>query len=290
MKTSKDTLIAHHRLNPPPGEDLFRVHEEVLNEHGPPNVLFIGSSHVSRLGAYIKNRHTTKKTRDLMANTRCIGVGGVEWWNVQDHIKGIGLPNNKQHLGNQWLQYRASGFHPHFVTLWLGSNDCDDLDMMTRHAWFSTVDPSARREKVISIMNEWFDNLIPFIHNFLVELNVRIPGCIIKYVPIFPRPWWSAYTHRFASSLDKYLLLCLSQIYRIRQLPVKHIFKYYKRVPIIKDLRDMVQEGLTEADKTHLNQWGYQVFCSSVMSPLLHAWAVAKHETVSIEECRERNN
>ena len=107
-----------------------------------------------------------------MARSHCIGIGGVKWWNVQDHIKGIGLPTNKQHLGNQWLQYRALGFHPHFVTLWLGSNDCEDVDMMTRHAWFNTADPTSCRGKVIDIMNEWFDSLTPFIDSFLVELNL----------------------------------------------------------------------------------------------------------------------
>ena len=57
-------------------------------------------------------------------------------------------------------------------------------------------------------------------------------------------------------------------------------------MPIIKDMHDLVQEGLTEPDQTHLNQWGYEVFCSSVMSPLLHIWAATSREVVKIEDCQ----
>ena len=77
-------------------------------------------------------------------------------------------------------------FHPHYVTLLVGSNDVDDLDTYKKHIWFTTIDASERRKRAIKAMNEWIEALTPFIDDFLVELDNRIPGCSVKYVPIFP--------------------------------------------------------------------------------------------------------
>ena len=130
--------------------------------------------------------------------------------------------------------------------------------------------------KVIEVMNTWFDAITPLIDEFILELNFRIPNCSIKYIPIFPRPWWSPYAHRFAHSLDKYVLLKIGREYRIRALPVRRLFVHYKKVPILKDLRDIVHPGLTEQDDTHLCSWGYQIFVLNVMSPLLHNFHIVR--------------
>ena len=219
----------------------------------------------------------------MLHHTYYMGLGGAKWWGLKDHLKGIGLPKGKEYLKNQWLPYRLSGFHPHYTVLWIGSNDVDDLDTLTKHVWFTTEDPSQRREKVVNVMNEWFDALTPLIDEFLLELTFRIPGCVIKYIPIFPRPWWSPYAHRFAHSLDKYILLKAGRDYRIRSLPVRRLFSHYKQIPIIKDLRDIVHPGLTEQDDTHLSSWGYQIFVLNMMSPLLHNFHDIREE-VQISE------
>ena len=162
-------------------------------------MLFVGSSHVAWLEKFRNDRHTPKKFKNLLRHTQYLGVGGVKWWCLKNNLKGIGLPDHKQHLGNQWLNFRASNFHPHYVCLWVGSNDDDKVDTMTKYVWFSNK-PEDRREKVIDMMNKWFEALTPHIDEFLIELSIRPPGSSIKYIPIFPRPWWSPYTHRFAQS------------------------------------------------------------------------------------------
>ncbi len=132
VKSPRDMKTAIARLRPHDSDNPLVFHRDHLHQFGVPNVLFIGSSHVSRLKKFVNNRNTPLIIRNLMANTYQMGVGGVKWWSLSQNLRGEELEDKKKHLGNQWDAFHADDFHPHFVTLWIGSNDCDDLDLVTK--------------------------------------------------------------------------------------------------------------------------------------------------------------
>ena len=121
-------------------------------------------------------------------------------------------------------------------------------------------------------MEQWFTDLEPCMEEFLAELAMRIPGVKIRYVKIMPRPSWSEYGRRFAERLDNHVVNGIGRIYRIRMCQAPHMYKYRLKLESKPGMTDSVLRGLLDKYGVHMNMWGYSVFATSVVVPILHNW------------------
>ncbi len=165
----------------------------------------------------------------------------------------------------------------------------DNLDLVTKKKWFTIKNVSSCKEAIYNIMLTWFEQLTPHIDNFFAELHIRIPGNEIHYIRIFPRPWWSALTRKFADRLDKYILLQLGHICHVKKFKVKELYQYKKKLPKACGITDHIHAGLTEMDQTQLSIWGYRVFCWYTTNPLLYKW-FQMQEQVAESRCNQHED
>ena len=121
-------------------------------------------------------------------------------------------------------------------------------------------------------MDQWFEDLEPYMEQFLAELAMHIPGVKIRYVKIMPRPSWSEYGRRFTERIDNHVVNGLGRIYRIRVCQVPHMYKYRLKLSASPGKSDSVLPGLLDKYGVHMNMWAYCVFATSVVIPLLHNW------------------
>lgn len=152
----------------------------MIDEHGHPNVLFIGSSHVERMQYFVEDCNTPDKYRDLLATSHFMGVGGMKWTNIHKWLNGVDLPEHKQHLGDLFGIYHCSHFHPHFVCLIVGSNDTDDVNTFCNEYKRLYSDEEDLTKKLNAYMNRWLSELAEFVESFFDELIENIPGCLIR--------------------------------------------------------------------------------------------------------------
>ena len=106
LRTPDDYKITWQRVALPNGNNPYEVMKNEIMQTGPPNVLFIGASHISRLEKFSKSRATPYKYQHLLSKSMFMGIGGTKWHCLRDNLNGI-LPPNKTHLGNLWAQYHS---------------------------------------------------------------------------------------------------------------------------------------------------------------------------------------
>ena len=82
------------------GVCMLYEYRHLLREQGPPSILFVGESHVSRLKIYSKKQSTPSHVRRALGNSHFVAVGGTGWDNCLDSFKGIGLNQRNAHFGN----------------------------------------------------------------------------------------------------------------------------------------------------------------------------------------------
>ena len=239
-------------------------------------MLFIGSSHVRRLGTFATGRTTPRRYKKLLENSKFLGIGGAKWWTLHNNLDGQELPRGKRHLGNMWEQYQNSMYHPHFVVCLGGGNDTEDLDLFLKHHLATKTSQYDKRLFARSTMTTWYNDLTPEIDQFFEKLQKQVPGCEMKYISIFERPWWGFHARKFAHWLNHYVLGVLGRHYRIKELKVPLLFRYQRRIEHRKMPRDDILPGLLELDDVHLSSWGMRALTTSAMSPLLHKWFAEK--------------
>ena len=126
----------------------------------------------------------------------------------------------REELGDQWLDFHASRFHPHFVLITAGENDADDMNSVLGNLWESNLSLSEKRITDGKMMKTWYDAICKSIDEFFNELLEHIPGCVIRYTPILMCPWWSQRVRHFARWLDHYVLAVIGKTYNIKELPL----------------------------------------------------------------------
>ncbi len=80
-----------------------------------------------RMAEFLRDKHTPEHCKQMMPYVYPLAVGGSKWWNCDQMLNGVNLPPHKREFGDQWNEYHASGYHPNYVVLSLGSNDSDRL-------------------------------------------------------------------------------------------------------------------------------------------------------------------
>ena len=254
------------------GNDPFKAVYHRLLKRGVPKVLFIGTSHVERLGQFAKSSYTPMKYTMLLGNAYFMGVGGSKWWNLRQLLNGEELPENKQFLGDQWLEFHSRKFHPHFVTIVAGGNDADDMNSALVTLWESNMSLSDKRIEAGRMMKVWYDALTPTIDEFFNELQEHIPGCVLKYTPIMQRPYWTQRARHFARWLDHYVLAKIGKTYGIKELPVRKLYKLQNLCRPAPTYVDDMMPGMLQNDDVHLSYWGNRVFTMCVYLPIIHRW------------------
>ena len=254
------------------GNDPYKVVHHRLQRYGIPNVLFIGTSHVERLKTFAKNSNTPPKYNRLLSNSYYMGVGGSKWWNLAKYLNGEDLPENKEYLSDQWLEYHSTKFHPHFVTIVCGGNDADDMNSALLDLWESDISLAEKRVQSGILMKTWYDALTPCINEFFEELMQHIPGCVIRYTPILQRPYWQQRARHFARWLDHYVLAKIGKTFGIKESPVRKLYKLPTLVRPKACFVDDMMPGFLNSDDVHLSTWGNRLFVMCAMMPILHKW------------------
>ena len=186
--------MARQREKSPNGEDPFNTVKHKFRRTGPPKVLFIGSSHVARLAKFSSNRYTPLKYGNMLSRSEFMGVGGVKWHNLETSLNG-NPPPEKAHLDHLWSSYHNKNFHPNYVVLMVGSNDVDDFGTYCDYLRCTINGQDNKRDAVAKTMTDWYNALELKVESFLNDLQLHIPGCIIKYIPIINHPWWDLLTN-----------------------------------------------------------------------------------------------
>ena len=112
----------------------------------------------------------------------------MKWHNLEDTLNG-NPPPDKAHLGHLWDKYHSKKFHPHYVILFVGSNDVDNLGTYCNYLRCVNKTQESKQESVAQALDDRYYALVPKIESFLCNLQLHIPGCIIRYIPIVNRPW-----------------------------------------------------------------------------------------------------
>ncbi len=240
--------------------------------HGYPSVLYIGSSHVTRLREYGRDNRTLRRHRDALINSHFLSVPGLKWATVNDQLHGNNLLEKHQHLGSQWASYYSSGFHPHFIAIILGSNDASDADIfMTEYYKLHKKNPNVRR-LLQTYMDRWFEELSLEIDNFFNNLLRYIPGADIRYIPILKRESWSNYGATMADWIDHYMSGCIGRTYGIKIMKTPRLYIHRLKIKRRVGKRDVVMPGLLDYYRVHLTCWGYAVLIDNIMTSMVMKW------------------
>ena len=159
------------------------MRDVVLEKGGPPLLIF-GDSHVKHLQSFVRIPGHPKKLSEAFEHTWFCGVGGTVWGMVEDHVKGVDLPDSQKYLGNQWQDLKDNGFVPRYILISCGSNNCDqfhrDINRSTASSWskhlfYSYCDMRVKSE---------YATIIKKIDSVLLFLKEEFPDAEILYKKI----------------------------------------------------------------------------------------------------------
>ena len=114
-------------------------------------------------------------------------MGGTTWEEALKDWNGIDPRPRQKHLGNQWSDFRGSGFVPRYTVINLGSNNVDtfqrDIANATLKAKGSRPDWEVLDDWVVTKFNE----LKPHVIRTMDYLKHYLPATEFLYVKINPR-------------------------------------------------------------------------------------------------------
>ena len=97
----------------------------LLKEHGGPPMVYLGSSHITRLQVYTECHIKSPRVKRCFENAMYLGVGGTGWRKCRKQFRGEGLSKCQSHLGNQWQGLLDLEVKLKYCVIALGSNDID---------------------------------------------------------------------------------------------------------------------------------------------------------------------
>ncbi len=78
--------------------------------------------------------------------------------------------------------------------------------------------------------------------------------------------------NKFAKWLNHLVTAKAGAQYNIKDLKLRHLYRYQRRLKAKYHTKEEVLPGLLEHDDTHLSTWGYRVFTMSAFLPLIDKW------------------
>ena len=134
----------------------------------------------------------------MLKNVHFAAVGGTKLKNIIDQIGGIGLPRNKQYLGNQWNKMASLKSKPHFAIIACGSNDTDEADRYTRSRYRRGLTDQAFKRETTSTLATWYKDLKVCQENLISKIRSIFEKIRVYFLPILPRYWWGQQGCRMA--------------------------------------------------------------------------------------------
>ncbi len=177
-------------LNPRGVNDKYSPAYRAFKQHGPLDLVFIGSSHVTHMDYQTKAASFPDRSKFALQQTMFVGVGGLKFSTAESELNGLFDNEDKaRKYGNQWLEYKKTCQRPSWAICLLGSNDTDDS-----HGYFvlrkSKVTDKDYIATVKQEISQWIKDLKPHVVKFFHTVELMCPGAQLGYVPIIPRIWW----------------------------------------------------------------------------------------------------
>ena len=265
-----DLRDAWGKIHPIYGMDKARGGYGVANLVGPPNILFIGSSHIDHM-RYLQPIHADFPSlpKWFISSSVFAGVGGLKWWLVDTELYGsFRDPRKAQKYGNQWEQFESNHTTPDAAVFINGSNDTDDFhshDFKLRH-------DLSKEDYVMQSaidMELWLAQLCPVIEKTITNISHDLSRTKLYYIPIIPRSYWNKPARDFGNKLDYYIKKTLSREHNItvNALELPSLFK--NKCTTYKYIYQDVIPGFLQSDNLHLNQWGYEALIRDLTVPIM---------------------
>ena len=245
------------------GQSIWRMRRQ-LREIKPkdiPTILFYGDSHLTHLKRWMKVTCPTTGPKGLdkkiMKRAHYCAVGGSNFMNVDERVRGIKVPETQKWQGNQWrYTLNVKELNPTYILVSLGTNDCDSFDRKlkkkVREKQIAEEKPTRRNAHMLfwTVEKEWeltIKDLYDAIDEVLDRLKCAFPDSTIMILGLMTRSWWCNETVQMARNLDWWM-------------KAGHNLKLAHMAGFVEPEKHLMDDGV------HLTREGYRLFMDKILS------------------------